>query len=73
MKLSLLKNDYPGKLIVFEGVDGAGKTTLLEKTRLYLDQKQIKYTAIKMPSHRIRTMEVFRKLTKATTMRKGQQ
>ena len=39
-------NDYPGKLIVFEGVDGAGKTTLLEKTRLYLDQKQIKYTAI---------------------------
>lgn len=46
MKLSLLKNDYPGKLIVFEGVDGAGKTTLLEKIRLYLDQKQIKYTAI---------------------------
>lgn len=61
MTLSLLKNEYPGKLIVFEGVDGAGKTTLLQKTSAFLDKNQIKHRTIKMPSHRIRALEEFRK------------
>ena len=34
--LHLRKNEYKGKLIVFEGTDGAGKTTLISMTRQYL-------------------------------------
>lgn len=34
--LHLRKNEYKGKLLVFEGTDGAGKTTLISMTRQYL-------------------------------------
>lgn len=34
--LRLRKNEYKGKLIVFEGTDGAGKTTLISMARQYL-------------------------------------
>ena len=60
MKYNLKSNDYSGKLIVFTGVDGAGKTTLLELCKDFLKQKNIEVYCTKMPSDRIRGMDVFR-------------
>ena len=36
MELKLKKNEYAGRLIVFEGTDGAGKTTMLDMAANYL-------------------------------------
>ncbi len=59
MKLNLQKNGYDGKLIVFEGCDGSGKTTILNEVKKILEEKNIEYYATKMPSQRIRNIDVF--------------
>lgn len=60
MKYNLKNNDYSGKLIIFTGVDGAGKTTLLELCKNFLRKKGIEVYCSKMPSDRIRSLDVFR-------------
>ena len=60
MKLNLLSNKYKGKLIVFTGVDGSGKTTLLNMAEKYLKYNGVKIYKTKMPSDRIRELDVFR-------------
>lgn len=60
MTLKLRKHNYPGKLIVFTGVDGSGKTTLLECAEFFLREQGCPTYKTKMPSDRIRTMKEFR-------------
>ncbi len=38
----MMKHHYPGKFIVFEGLDGAGTTTQLDLLQKYLKKKRIK-------------------------------
>lgn len=58
-KLKLQKNNYNGKLIVFEGVDGSGKTTLLNLASEYFRKQNIPHITLKMPSDFIRKHPVF--------------
>jgi dTMP kinase len=53
------RNIYPGKLIVFTGVDGSGKTTHLYEAKHYIESKGDKCFITKMPSDRIRKMYIF--------------
>lgn len=59
MKLKLKKNKYCGKLIVFEGCDGSGKTTLLNYVKDYLQKLGRQVYSTKMPSQRIRSIDIF--------------
>ena len=59
MKLNLQKNKYFGKLIVFEGCDGSGKTTLLNFVKEYLQKLGKQVYTTKMPSQRVRNIDVF--------------
>lgn len=43
----MIKNPYPGKLIVAEGLDGSGKTTQLELTRNWLEIEGYGVTVLK--------------------------
>lgn len=38
----MIKNNYPGKFIVFEGLDGSGQTTQVEKLVKFLNETQQK-------------------------------
>lgn len=38
-KLQLKRNEYIGKLIVFEGTDGAGKTTMISFAQKSLEKQ----------------------------------
>ena len=58
-KLKLQKNIYGGKLFVFEGIDGSGKTTLLNEMKKYLENLDNECVYLKMPSDRVRNMQVF--------------
>lgn len=58
-KLKLKANRYPGKLIVFEGVDGSGKTTLADKAVDFLGNRGIACKYVKMPSDRVRNLSIF--------------
>lgn len=60
MKLHLQKNIYPGKIIVFTGIDGSGKTTLINKAEKYLLSKNKDCMRVRMPSDRIRQLTAFR-------------
>lgn len=44
------KNPYPGKFIVFEGLDGSGQTTQAVLLKGYLEQKGIKVALTKEPT-----------------------
>ena len=57
--INLLKNNYGGKLIVFEGIDGSGKTTLINNLIKYLQTQKYEYLYVKMPSDRIRALKLF--------------
>ena len=59
MKLNLQKNKYFGKLIVFEGCDGSGKTTLLNFVKEYLQKQGKQVYTTKMPSQRVRNIDIF--------------
>lgn len=56
----MIKNEFNAPIIAFCGVDGAGKSTLLNATQKYLENSGIGYYSTKMPSNRIREMDVFR-------------
>ena len=58
-KLQLIKHNYPGKLIVFEGTDGAGKTTLARQAHAFLQSKGYACVAVKMPSDRVKSTDLF--------------
>lgn len=58
-KINMLKNSYGGKLIVFESPDGSGKTTLAGLTMDYLKANKKEYVYVKMPSDRMRKMDLF--------------
>ena len=59
-ELDMKKNTYPGKLIVFEGIDGAGKSTLLNGTVEFLQRKNINIYVTKAPSDGMRQMPAFK-------------
>jgi len=64
MKLKLKKNEYPGKLIVFEGTDGAGKTTLIKLAAEYLIEVFGKNDVVvtKQPTDMSRKTKLFQKM-----------
>lgn len=62
--LSLSKNVYPGKLIVFEGTDGAGKSTLIEMTHQFLSMNYGEENVLvqKLPTDLSRKTRLFQKM-----------
>ena len=63
-KLFLKEVNYPGKLIVFEGVDGAGKTTMISMLVEYLSNKYSTNIVlqIKQPTDISRKTKLFQKM-----------
>lgn len=57
--LHLKKHNYPGKLIVFEGIDGSGKSTMAEFTKHYFENNNQNTILVKMPSDRVRNVKEF--------------
>ena len=60
MKLQMYKHDYPGKLIVFCGLDGSGKTTQINLLKTYLDYRNKSYVCTKQPTNFVRASDIFR-------------
>lgn len=60
MKITMKTNDNPGKLVAFCGVDGAGKSTLIAHAAEFLAARGVRFTVLKMPSDRIRKLDIFR-------------
>lgn len=62
--IKLCKNNYPGKLIVFEGTDGAGKTTMINKTVAVLAEKYGRENVVveKQPTDLSRKTKLFQKM-----------
>lgn len=63
-KLTLRNNEYPGRLIVFEGTDGAGKTTLIAMTEKYLSKTlgAENVVTVKQPTDMSRKTKLFQKM-----------
>ncbi len=63
-KLTLRNNEYPGRLIVFEGTDGAGKTTMIAMTEKYLSKKlgAENVVTVKQPTDMSRKTKLFQKM-----------
>ena len=63
-KLKMKKNQYKGKLIVFEGTDGAGKTTMLQMTAEYISSivGKSNVICIKQPTDISRKTKLFQKM-----------
>ena len=60
MKLQMYKHDYPGKLIVFCGLDGSGKTTQINLLKTYLDYRNKSYVCTNQPTNFVRASDIFR-------------
>lgn len=62
--IKLAKNNYTGKLIVFEGTDGAGKTTMINKTVDYLKNfyEEDMIVVEKQPTDLSRKTKLFQKM-----------
>lgn len=62
--LTLRNNEYPGRLIVFEGTDGAGKTTMISMTEKYLSKKlgAENVVTVKQPTDMSRKTKLFQKM-----------
>lgn len=54
------KNNYPGKLIVFCGLDGSGKTTLINYLNDYLCKLSLNPILTKQPTPDMRNNHIFR-------------
>lgn len=63
-KLQLKKNDYIGKLIVFEGTDGAGKTTMISFAQKLLEKQygSERVIVVKQPTDMARKTKLFQKM-----------
>lgn len=63
-KLKLRNNEYPGRLIVFEGTDGAGKTTMIAMTEKLLKEKcgEENVISVKQPTDMSRKTKLFQKM-----------
>ena len=63
-KLQLKRNDYTGKLIVFEGTDGAGKTTMISMLAELLEglHRQGNMMVVKQPTDLSRKTKLFQKM-----------
>ena len=63
-KLKLRKNNYAGKLIVFEGTDGAGKTTQIGLTEQYIAERHgaENVLVVKQPTDLSRKTKLFQKM-----------
>lgn len=63
-QLTLKKNNYSGKLIIFEGTDGAGKTTMINMTMDYLVKKygEENVSLQKQPTDLSRKTRLFQKM-----------
>ena len=63
-KLKLRKNNYAGKLIVFEGTDGAGKTTQISLTEQYIAERHgaENVLVVKQPTDLSRKTKLFQKM-----------
>lgn len=53
-------HNYPGKFIVFEGIDGSGKTTFINALSRYLEDRGQEYLVTKTPTYDIRNTNVWR-------------
>src|SRR5262245_13872659 len=60
LRLDLQRHNYPGKLIVFEGIDGSGKTTLINALSSYLKDRGQDHIIIKTPSEDLRATWVWK-------------
>jgi dTMP kinase len=60
MKLEMVNNDYPGKLITFCGLDGCGKTTQIKRLAKWLEEKGSKVYLTKQPTDVVRESIIFR-------------
>jgi dTMP kinase len=56
LKINWQSHTYPGKLIVFDGIDGSGKTSLIDYFSKFLDQKGISNIKTKTPTDDVRNM-----------------
>ncbi len=63
-KPKLRNNEYPGKLIVFEGTDGAGKTTIIAMIEKLLKEKygEDNVLCVKQPTDMSRKTKLFQKM-----------
>lgn len=59
-RLNMRKNEAPGVLITFCGLDGCGKTTMLQKLRNELEGRGEKMLLTKQPSDFVRRSDIFR-------------
>ena len=62
--MKLRKNNFAGKLIVFEGTDGAGKTTLISMTEKWIAEKAgaENVIVVKQPTDLSRKTKLFQKM-----------
>lgn len=60
LHLHMQPHPYPGKLVVFEGIDGSGKTTLLSALAHYLKDASQNVTVTKTPTDDVRNMRAWR-------------
>lgn len=64
MRISLKRHDFPGKLIVFCGIDGSGKSTQLANAVKFFEERLDKEMIIvtKQPRDSVRNSEMFQKM-----------
>ena len=65
--LELRPHQWPGRLIVFCGIDGSGKSTQLSRAQHYLEQRGHRCFATYTPTDRVRGYKLFRELVDASS------
>ncbi len=60
LHVEMQRHDYPGKLLVVDGIDGSGKSTLLAELAKYLNERGQRNILTKTPSDDVRNMRCWR-------------